>query len=132
MSVAAGAFRIVNAQMADLMRRCSIDRGRDPRDFVLFAYGGAAAMHIAYLARELRIGTVYVPSFAAVFSALGMLTGGLLHSEEASFPGVFPLPEGEWRRLGEAFEANERRLARFVRQRRRAGRTRAASNARST
>ena len=111
MSVAAGAFRIVNAHMADLMRRCSIDRGRDPRDFVLFAYGGAAAMHIAYLARELRIGTVYVPSFAAVFSALGMLTGGLLHSEEASFPGVFPLQDGEWRRLGEAFEANERRLA---------------------
>ena len=111
MSVAAGAFRIVNAHMADLMRRCSIDRGRDPRDFVLFAYGGAAAMHIAYLARELRIGTVYVPSFAAVFSALGMLTGGLLHSEEASFPGVFPLPDAEWRRLGEAFEANERRLA---------------------
>ncbi len=111
MSVAAGAFRIVNAHMADLMRRCSIDRGRDPRDFVLFAYGGAAAMHIAYLARELRIGTVYVPSFAAVFSALGMLTGGLLHSEEASFPGVFPLADGEWRRLGEAFEANERRLA---------------------
>ena len=111
MSVAAGAFRIVNAHMADLMRRCSIDRGRDPRDFVLFAYGGAAAMHIAYLARELRIGTVYVPSFAAVFSALGMLTGGLLHSEEASFPGVFPLQDAEWRRLGEAFEANERRLA---------------------
>ena len=46
-------------------------------------------MHIAYLARELRIGTVYVPSFAAVFSALGMMTGGLLHGEEASFPAVF-------------------------------------------
>ena len=90
MSVASGAFRIVNAHMADLMRRCSIDRGRDPREFVLFAYGGAAAMHIAYLARELRIGTVYVPSFAAVFSALGMMTGGLLHGEEASFPAVFP------------------------------------------
>ena len=111
MSVASGAFRIVNAHMADLMRRCSIDRGRDPRDFVLFAYGGAAAMHIAYLARELRIGTVYVPSFAAVFSALGMMTGGLLHGEEASFPAVFPLADGEWGRLGALFEENERGLA---------------------
>ena len=111
--VAAGAFRIVNAHMADLMRRCSIDRGRDPRDFVLFAYGGAAAMHIAYLARELRIGTVYVPSFAAVFSALGMMTGGLLHSEEASFPAVFPLAGEEWARLGRLFEAGERSLARL-------------------
>ena len=111
MSVASGAFRIVNAHMADLMRRCSIDRGRDPREFVLFAYGGAAAMHIAYLARELRIGTVYVPSFAAVFSALGMMTGGLLHGEEASFPAVFPLADEEWGRLGALFEENERGLA---------------------
>ena len=111
MSVASGAFRIVNAHMADLMRRCSIDRGRDPREFVLFAYGGAAAMHIAYLARELRIGTVYVPSFAAVFSALGMMTGGLLHGEEASFPAVFPLADEEWERLGALFEENERSLA---------------------
>ena len=109
--VASGAFRIVNAHMADLMRRCSIDRGRDPRDFVLFAYGGAAAMHIAYLARELGTRTVYVPSFAAVFSALGMLTGGLLHSAEASFPAVFPLSDDEWTRLGDLFEVNERRLA---------------------
>ena len=111
--VASGAFRIVNAHMADLMRRCSIDRGRDPRDFVLFAYGGAAAMHIAYLARELRIGTVYVPSFAAVFSALGMMTGGLLHGEEASFPATFPLAREEWRRLGDLFAENERSLARL-------------------
>ena len=113
MALASGAFRIVNAHMADLMRRCSIDRGRDPRDFVLFAYGGAAAMHIAYLARELRIGTVYVPSFAAVFSALGMMTGGLLHSRESSFPAVFPLADGEWARLGGLFEENERGLARL-------------------
>ena len=111
--VASGAFRIVNAHMADLMRRCSIDRGRDPRDFVLFAYGGAAAMHIAYLARELRIGTVYVPSFASVFSALGMMTGGLLHSEEASFPAAFPLADEDWRRLGNLFEAREGSLARL-------------------
>ncbi len=112
-AVAAGAFRIVNAHMADLMRRVSIDRGRDPRDFVLFAYGGAAAMHIAYLARELRIGTVYVPSFASVFSALGMLTGGLLHSEEASFPGVFPLSAVAWAGLEEIYRGMAERLGRL-------------------
>ena len=112
-AVASGAFRIVNAHMADLMRRVSIDRGRDPRDFVLFAYGGAAAMHIAYLARELRIGTVYVPSFASVFSALGMLTGGLLHSEEASFPGVFPFPEAAWAALEDTYQAMQAKLARL-------------------
>lgn len=90
---AAGAFKIVNAHMADLMRRASIDRGRDPRDFVLFAYGGAGPLHIAYLARELGIRKVYVPSLATVFSALGMLTGGILHAVERSYTAPFPLNE---------------------------------------
>ena len=70
-ATAAGAFRIVNAHMADLIRRTSIDRGRDPRDFALFAYGGAGPLHVAYLARELGIGKVYVPSFATVFLGNG-------------------------------------------------------------
>ncbi len=81
---AAGAYRIVNAHMADLMRRSSIDRGRDPRDFVLFAYGGAGPLHTAYLAHDLGINKVYVPTFATVFSAMGMLTGGILHAAERS------------------------------------------------
>lgn len=83
-ATAAGAFRIVNAHMIDLIRRTSIDRGRDPRQFVLFAYGGAGPLHIAYLARGLGIAKVYVPSFATVFSAVGMLTGGILHEAERS------------------------------------------------
>ncbi|MGE0626589.1 MAG: hydantoinase/oxoprolinase family protein [Hyphomicrobiaceae bacterium] len=88
---ALGAYRIVNAHMADLMRRSSIDRGRDPRDFVLFAYGGAGPLHTAYLARDLGIGKVYVPTFATVFSAMGMLTGGILHSAERSCTHSAPL-----------------------------------------
>jgi N-methylhydantoinase A len=110
METAAGAFRIVNAHMADLMRRTSIDRGRDPRDFVLFAYGGAGAIHIAYLARELGISKIYVPSFATVFSALGMLTGGILHSAERSFSASFPVAAATWRELGAVFNQLERKL----------------------
>ncbi len=110
---AAGAFKIVNAHMADLMRRTSIDRGRDPREFVLFAYGGAGALHIAYLARELGIGKIYVPSFATVFSALGMLTGGVLHSAERSFSASFPVPAASWRELGAALEQLQNNLDRL-------------------
>jgi N-methylhydantoinase A len=110
METAAGAFRIVNAHMADLMRRTSIDRGRDPRDFVLFAYGGAGAIHIAYLARELGISKIYVPSFATVFSALGMLTGGILHSAERSFSASFPVAAATWGELGAVFTQLERKL----------------------
>jgi len=107
---AAGAFKIVNAHMADLMRRTSIDRGRDPRDFVLFAYGGAGALHVAYLARELGIAKIYVPSFATVFSALGMLTGGILHSAERSFSASFPVSAANWSELGAVFDQLQRRL----------------------
>jgi len=110
MQAAAGAFRIVNANMADLIRRSSIDRGRDARDFVLFAYGGAGALHVAYLARDLGIAKIYVPSFATVFSALGMLTGGIVHSAERSSLASFPLSPQRWRELGGMFESLEQGL----------------------
>jgi N-methylhydantoinase A len=112
-TVVAGAFRIVNAHMADLIRQTSVDRGRDPRDFVLFAYGGAGPMHIAYLARELRIREIYVPSLASVFSAAGMLTGGILHSEETTFPAVFPLTEAQGEGLRGAFDGMRKNLDRL-------------------
>jgi N-methylhydantoinase A len=107
---AAGAFKIVNAHMADLIRRSSIDRGRDAREFVLFAYGGAGALHIAYLGRDLGIAKIYVPSFATVFSALGMLTGGIGHSAERSYLASFPLSAGRWRELGTTLERLESQL----------------------
>ena len=107
---AAGAFRIVNAHMADLMRRSSIDRGRDPRDFVLFAYGGAGPVHIAYLARELGIAKIYVPSFAAVFSAMGMLTGGILHSAETSYSASVPMTAANCADVETMFRRLERKL----------------------
>jgi N-methylhydantoinase A len=109
-ALAAGAFRIVNAHMADLIRRVSIDRGRDPRDFVLFAYGGAGPLHIAYLARELGIHEVYVPSFATVFSAMGMLTGGVLHSAERSCVISAPLGPEDVQTLNDLFVDIEGRL----------------------
>lgn len=130
MTVAAGAFRIVNAHMADLIRRISIDRGRDPRDFVLFAYGGAGPLHTAYLARDLGISKIYVPSFATVFSAMGMLTGGILHSAERTCLLRVPLTSGTAADLAgildeleaniadlferEGVEADARRYERFV------------------
>jgi N-methylhydantoinase A len=89
--------------MADLMRRVSIDRGRDPRRFVLFAYGGAGPLHIAYLARDLGIAKVYVPSFATVFSAMGMLTGGILHSAERSRIVNLPASAAQLVQLEETF-----------------------------
>lgn len=68
---AAGAIEIVNHSMAELIRALTIDRGLDPRDFTLVAFGGAGPLHGVELARELGIKKVIVPVYAGAFSALG-------------------------------------------------------------
>ena len=69
---ALGAVRVVNAQMADVIRRNTIEKGLDPRQFVLFSYGGAGPTHAPFLGRDLHVKSVYIPHYASVFSALGM------------------------------------------------------------
>jgi N-methylhydantoinase A len=71
--VARGVVRIANANMVNALKLVSVNRGHDPRDFVLVAFGGGGAMHAAALARELGIPKVIIPNHAAVFSAWGML-----------------------------------------------------------
>jgi N-methylhydantoinase A len=111
---AAGAFKIVNAQMADLIRKTTIEQGYDPRNFVLFCYGGAGPTHSPFLGRELRVREIYVPGHATVFSALGMLTGVLVHTAEASYPATLPFSSSELGALGRLFSELEEKLsARF-------------------
>nr|MBA3263534.1 hydantoinase/oxoprolinase family protein [Thermoleophilaceae bacterium] len=69
---AARIVDIVNSQMADLIRRVTIERGLDPAGFAVFAYGGAAGMHAGAYARKLGCRHVVVPRAAAVFSAFGI------------------------------------------------------------
>ena len=70
---ARGVIRIANANMVNALKLVSVNKGRDPRDFALIAFGGGGGMHAAALARELGIPKVIVPVNAAVFSAWGML-----------------------------------------------------------
>jgi N-methylhydantoinase A/oxoprolinase/acetone carboxylase beta subunit len=71
--LAEGVVRSANAGMERAIRVVSLERGHDPRRFVLVAFGGAGGMHAAEIARELAIETVLVPRQAGVLSALGML-----------------------------------------------------------
>jgi N-methylhydantoinase A len=70
-SAAAGIREVVDAQMAGLVRRTTIERGFDPREFVLMSYGGAGPLHAASYARGLGISEILIPGSATVHSAYG-------------------------------------------------------------
>jgi N-methylhydantoinase A len=70
---ARGVVRLANNNMVNALKLVSVNRGYDPRDFILMAFGGGGGMHAVALARELGIRKVIVPWAADVFSAFGML-----------------------------------------------------------
>ncbi len=70
---AAGVVRVVNATMEKAIRVVSIERGRDPRDFALVAFGGAGGLHACALAEALSIPRLIVPALPGALSALGIL-----------------------------------------------------------
>lgn len=71
--LAAGICDVINAKMAQAIRTLTVEKGIEPRDFALVAFGGAGPMHAVFLARELGIEEVIVPPFPGAFSAWGML-----------------------------------------------------------
>ena len=73
LAAASGIHRIANARMTRALRAVSSEKGRDPRDFALIAYGGAGPIHAAGLAEDLGMRTVLVPAVAGLFSAVGLL-----------------------------------------------------------
>jgi N-methylhydantoinase A len=75
--VARGIVRIANNNMVNAIKLISVNRGHDPRDFTLIAFGGGGGMHACVLARELAIKKVVIPRESSVFSAWGMLLSDL-------------------------------------------------------
>jgi N-methylhydantoinase A len=76
---AAAILTIANNAMAGAIRFISVEKGHDPRDFALFAFGGAGPLHATALARELGIPTVLVPRFPGITSALGCVVADVRH-----------------------------------------------------
>lgn len=71
--LAEGICDVINAKMAQAIRTLTVEKGIEPREFALVAFGGAGAMHAAFLAQELEVPEVIVPRFPGAFSAWGML-----------------------------------------------------------
>jgi len=107
----AAVVEVVNAEMLRALRVVSVERGHDPREFALVAYGGAGPLHACALAEELGMEAVLVPAAAGVLSALGLAAGDERRDRVVSH--VRPLgqvddlpPEGEadLRYRGQSFE----------------------------
>jgi N-methylhydantoinase A/oxoprolinase/acetone carboxylase beta subunit len=86
-SAAAGILRVANANMERAIRVVSVERGHDPRDFALVAFGGCGGLHACEIAEELGIRTVIVPEYAGALSALGMLMADAVRDYAAGVLG---------------------------------------------
>ena len=84
-ALAEGIIDIVNAKMANAIRTITVERGIDPRQFSLIAFGGAGPVHAVFLAQELSIPQVVIPFSPGTFSAWGMLQTDVRHDLGRSF-----------------------------------------------
>jgi N-methylhydantoinase A len=89
LDVAYGVTQVANSAMTRVLRAVSTERGRDPREFTMIAFGGAGPIHAAPLAENLSITKVIIPLYPGLFSALGLLLADHRHDYIASI--VAPL-----------------------------------------
>src|SRR3954464_1938632 len=113
MECAAGACRIVELHMADIIRKVTVEKGFDPRDFVLFAFGGAGPAHAGVFARELGVKKVIVPQrkAASTWCAFGAAAADVLHIFEHT--EIMPTPVAA-KRINDELDALETRAARLM------------------
>ena len=78
-AAAVGVYRVATNQIAEAIRTVTIERGTDPRDHALVAFGGGGPLHAAAVARELGIGRIVVPQHPGLFSARGIATADFSH-----------------------------------------------------
>ncbi|HYA25836.1 MAG TPA: hydantoinase/oxoprolinase family protein [Terriglobales bacterium] len=99
---AAGIIRVVNATMEKAIRLVSIERGYDPREFALVAFGGAGGLHACELAEALAIPYVIVPALPGALSAFGIFVSNVVkdYSKTVLWRAIGSLP---WNRLDEEF-----------------------------
>ena len=110
MEAASGIARIAEFKMADIIRKTTVEKGFDPRDFVLFAFGGAGPAHAGVFARELGVQKVIVPQkeIAATWCAFGAASADILHVYEQVDIQASPFDAA---RVNASLEALEKRAS---------------------
>jgi N-methylhydantoinase A len=108
---AQGILSVVTANMARAIRVISVQRGHDPRDYTLMAFGGAGPLHAARLARELDIGRVLVPANPGILCAMGLLLTDL--RADFALTRLLPATEASAAAVAEAFAVLAERADRW-------------------
>ncbi|MFM8350284.1 MAG: hydantoinase/oxoprolinase family protein [Actinomycetales bacterium] len=85
-----GVYRVATAQITDLIREITVERGLDPRDFVLHAFGGSCGMVCGMFGAELNVQKMVIPYTASVNCAFGLVSADIVH--EYSAVAVLPVP----------------------------------------
>ena len=116
LDAARGIYEVINATMEQAIRAGTVQRGRDPRDYVLVATGGAGPVHAVALARALGVPTVVFPPASGVASALGLLAAEprASHARSGLTPFDERFAEVAQRRFGELAAEAERDFGREV------------------
>ncbi|MGD0477098.1 MAG: hydantoinase/oxoprolinase family protein [Nitrososphaerales archaeon] len=107
--LAKGVIRLVNDDMAKAISIVSVERGRDPREFTMVAFGGAGPIHSCDLADEMGIREIVIPVHAGLFSAFGLIVGDLTRSFSAP---VMDSPKALKRRFDELEDEAQREMER--------------------
>ena len=94
---AIGIYRVAVAKIADLIRNVTVERGLDPREFVLQSFGGSGGLFAGAYAQDLSIRRVIIPHTAAVLCAFGMVAADVLHDYSVVRPMPMPVEPAERR-----------------------------------
>ena len=95
-AAASAILAVANASMAEAIRFVSVEKGFDPRDFAIFAFGGAGPLHASVLARELGVPKILVPMFPGITSALGCVLADVRHDYGITVNRPLKEVEGRW------------------------------------
>jgi N-methylhydantoinase A len=112
MECAAGICRIVELQMADVIRKVTVEKGYDPREFVLFAFGGAGPAHAGVFAQELGVRKIVIPQrkAASTWCAFGAAAADVLHIFEHTEIMPAPVPAARINKILEEIEGRAKKL----------------------
>lgn len=91
-AAAYGIYRLATHQMANAIRKITINRGHDPRDFTMVNFGGAMGLFAAAVAQEVGLEEIIIPANAAVFSAWGLMHADAVYTEVRTTPWTFDQP----------------------------------------